>query len=196
MSESFLFPPGRLVFGDGTGRNTDRSGKPLLYKSGAKVGQPKTEYPIGVAIPKETGHTHWGQTAWGQKILAVGAAAFPNLYQNPKFAWKIIDGDSQVPNEANRRPCDQEGYPGHWIVKFNSGFAPKIVNENGSVEHTEPGYLKCGYYVQVFGTVDGNGEATKPGVYINHNIISFQGFGKVITSGPDAAAVGFGAAGL
>jgi hypothetical protein len=192
MSEQILFPVGRLVWGSMKGRTTDMSGKPILVKSGPNVGKPKTDFSFGVAIPKIAGHTHWSQTDWGQKILAVGAAAFPNMYQNPKFAWKIIDGDSTVPNENNKIPAQQTGYPGNWIVKFGSGFAPKIVNENGTVQHTEDDYIKTGYYVQVFGSVDGNGEPTKPGVYINHNIVSFQAFGEVISSGPDAASVGFG----
>lgn len=205
MPESILFPTGRLVWGNMKGRTTDGAGKPLLVKSGPNMGKPKTDFSFGVAIPKLPGQAHWASPPagspeihhWGVKILQVGAAAFPNLYNtHPKFAWKIIDGDSTIPNENNKKPCDQTGYPGHWIVKFGSGFAPKVVNENGTVQHTEDDYIKTGYYVQVYGTITGNDEPTKPGVYINHNIVSFQGFGAEISNGPDAAAVGFGGAPL
>lgn len=209
MPEQILFPTGRLVWASGksdapfTGRTTDQAGRPLLIKSGPNVGKPKTDFSFGVAIAKR-GEAHWSQIprdpakpnemSWGEAILRAGAAAFPNSYQNPKFAWKIIDGDSTVPNENNKIPCQQTGYAGHWVVKFSSGFAPKVVNENGTVEHQEPGYIRTGYYVQVFGNVEGNGDPQKSGVFINFSIVSLQGYGDVIASGPDAASVGFGGA--
>ena len=112
-SISLRFPVGRLIMGSCyRGSATDSKGNPRVVKTGPNKGQPTRQWFIGVAIPK-AGEQHWSQTAWGQKILGVGAAAFPGWYQNPAFAWKIDDGDSTTPNKSNRRPCDAEGAPGH-----------------------------------------------------------------------------------
>ena len=193
---NILFPVGRLIMGDCyKGSDKDSKGNPRLVKTGANKGQPLTQYFLGVAIPK-AGEQHWSQTQWGQQILAVGAAAFPNFYQNPAFAWKIEDGDSTVPNKSNRRPCDAEGAKGHWIVKLSGGFAPKVYQQptpGTFVEISTPDAVKRGYWVQVSGSVAGNGSAESPGVYLNHSMVLFVRADTEITSGPDAATAFAGA---
>lgn len=188
-----LFPVGRMVMGDlYEPRTTDAEGKPLVIKNGPDIGKARVDYFLAVAIPKNPGEAAWWSTAWGQKIMAAGAAAFPQAYQSPSFAWKVEDGDSAVPNKKGRKPCDNEGWKGCWVVKFSGGYAPRIVSADGSQQITEKGAVKCGYYVQVFGNVSGNGSVSQPGVFVNHSGIALAGYGPEINFGPDMAAVGFG----
>jgi len=187
-------PPGRLVNGSVYDkRTTDAQGRPRLIKGGPNQGKLKEDYYLAIAIPKVPGQTHWGYTEWGAKILEVGRAAFPGIAdQRPDFAWKISDGDSTVPNQNNKRPCDNEGWPGHWILHWSGSYAPKACNGDGSAYLPEPGAIKRGYYVQIAGTVVGNGDNSKPGVYLNPQLVSLQGYGQEINGGMDPKAAGFG----
>lgn len=195
---NFTTPVGRLVMGSlYKPQTTDADGKPLTVKSGPNAGQPAVRFFFAVAIPKNPGEQHWSQTEWGAKILAVGQQSFPQgQWQQPTFAWKIVDGDSTVPNSKGKKPCDREGYRGCWVISFSSGFAPKIYNADGSAAIVEPDAVKLGYYVQVNGDVDGNDNAMKPGVYINHSMVALSAYGEEIHVGPDASQAGFGGAPL
>ncbi|WP_287278671.1 hypothetical protein [Ralstonia sp.] len=187
-----LFPVGRFVMGDlYTPNDKDGEGKPLLVKNGPNTGQPRVEYFLAVAIPK--GHERgWWETPWGAQIYQAGAAAFPQAVQAASFSWKIEDGDSAVPNRRGRKPCDNEGWRGCWVLKFASGYAPKIVNADGSQELTAPGAVKAGYFVQVFGSVNGNNSSQNPGVRLNPNAVALSGYAEEIVVGRDYASVGFG----
>lgn len=195
--EQLLTPVGRLVQGSLYKPNTtDAEGRPLLYKNGANIGQPKKEYYFALAIPKGT-ERHWSETPWGAIIWAVGHKAFPNgQTKSDKFAWKIKDGDSTIPNSKGRAPVECEGFAGHWVVSFNSGFAPKIYNENGTIELVEADFVKLGDWIQVAGTVAGNDSQQQPGVFINHNMVAYRTKGDRIIGGLDPTGVGFGEAPL
>ena len=193
---NFTTPVGRLLMGSlYKAQTTDAERKPLVNKSGPNIGQPKVQYFFAVGIPKGA-EQHWSQTEWGAKIWAAGHAAFPQVAGSPHFAWKVVDGDSQVPNRTGKKPCDREGYRGNWVVSFTSGFAPKIYNKDGSAQIVEPEAVKLGYYVQVNGDVDGNGSSQQPGVFINHSMVALSAYGTEIVVEPDAASVGFGNAAL
>lgn len=193
---NFTTPVGRLLMGSlYKAQTTDAEGKPLVNKSGPNVGQPKVQYFFAVGIPKGS-EQHWAQTEWGAKIWAAGHASFPQVAGSPHFAWKVVDGDSQVPNRTGKKPCDREGYRGNWVVSFTSGFAPKIYNKDGSAQIVEPDAVKLGYYVQVNGDVDGNGSSQQPGVFINYSMVALSAYGPEIFVGPDASTVGFGNAAL
>jgi len=193
---NFTIPVGRLLMGSlYKAQTTDAEGKPLVNKSGPNIGQPKVQYFFAVGIPKGS-EQHWSQTEWGAKIWAAGHAAFPQVASSPHFAWKVVDGDSQVPNRTGKKPCDREGYRGNWVISFTSGFAPKIYNKDGSAAIVEPDAVKLGYYVQVNGDVEGNGSQQTPGVFVNHNMVALSAYGPEIVVGPDATAVGFGNAAL
>ena len=194
---AFTTPVGRLVQGSlYKGSTTDAEGNTLVIKSGPNAGQPRTDYFFALAIPKGS-EKSWTQTEWGKTIYDVGVKGFPNgQYNAPTFAWKIIDGDSTVPNRRGRKPCDREGFPGHWVLNFSSGYAPRIFNSNGTQALTDPDHVKLGYYVQVAGTVSGNGSTQQPGIYLNHGMVALSGFGPEIVVGPDPASVGFGKATL
>lgn len=186
-----LFPVGRLLKGSlYKPQDKDADGKPLVIKSGPNAGQPTVKFYFALGIPKGT-EKHWAETAWGAKMWAIGHAAFPQQAQSPSFAWKVIDGDSTLANTKGTKPCDSEGFPGHWVVSFSSSFAPKIYGDGGKVVFTEPDQVKLGHYVQVLGTVDSNGSTQRPGLFVNHSMVCFIEFGPVIHTGPDAASVGF-----
>lgn len=190
--KDILFPIGRLVRGSlYKGQDKDAEGKPLVIKSGVNAGQPRLDFYFAVAIPKGP-EQHWAQTEWGAVIWGVGHAAFPQAAQAPTFAWKVIDGDSAVPNRKGRKPCDTEGYKGNWVVQFSSGYAPRIFSADGTQQITEPDAVKLGYFVQVYGSCDGNGSQSQPGVFVNHSMVAMAGYGPEIVVGPDATAVGFG----
>lgn len=196
---NFTTPVGRLVGGSLTQpQTTDADGNPLLTKNGPNKGQPREDWFFALAIPKGA-ETHWANAGeWGQVIYQAGAQAFPQAYQSPAFAWKVVDGDSQVPNSKGKRPCDRPGYPGHWILSFSSGFVPKVYDQNGTAftQITDLSRVKLGHYVQVQGNVQGNGSQQRPGVFVNHAMICFRGYGVEIVVGPDVASAGFGAAPL
>lgn len=192
-------PVGRIVAGSLYKPNTtDFDGKPLVVKTGPNAGQARVSYYIGLAIPKEPGHTHWAHTEWGKKIWTVGHAAFPAAAQRPDFAWKIEDGDSQIPNKRNKKPCDNEGWKGHWILRLSSGFAPKVYRAEGGgfVQEMATDYVKAGYYAEAAFSVDGNDNQNNSGVYLNTQMVCFRAYGPEISFGMDVAEAGFGASAL
>lgn len=187
-------PVGRLVGGSlYEPRTTDYEGKPLVVKTGANAGKPRVEYAFGVAIAKTPGVAHWASEAWGAPIWALAHAAFPNgETQRPDFAWKITDGDSTVPNKRSVKPCDREGFKGHWVVWFSGGTAPRIYNANGTQMLLDKDVVKPGHYVQVCGNVTDNKPSQSPGLYWNHSMVAHAGFGPEISFGPDVSQAGFG----
>lgn len=194
---SLTSPVGRIVMGSlYTPSTTDAEGKPLIVKNGPNAGQPRVSYWFHLAVQKNPGETHWSQTEWGKQIWAVGHAAFPNIAASPSFAWKVEDGDSQLPNKKGRKPCDNEGYPGNWIIKLSAGFAPKVYQQEGVgfVQLVQKDFVKPGYFVEVNFTVEGNGSSQQAGVYLNHSLVCFRGYGQEIVTGPNVADAGFGKA--
>jgi hypothetical protein len=198
----FITRTGRVVWAGGddgtlyTPSTKDYEGNPRVVKSGPDAGKPAYRHEFGLAIAKVAGETHWGQTPEGAIIWAQGHKDHPGSASRPDFAWKVTDGDSQIPGKAKngkpgRRPCDKEGFAGHWIFTFSSSFAIKFCNANGSAYLLEPNAVKVGDYVQVAATVVGNTGAT-PGVYLNHDVVALQGYGQPITNGPDPSTLGFG----
>lgn len=191
-------PVGRVVEGSLYKPNTTNfDGKPLTVQSGKNAGQPRVDYFFALAIPKGQ-ETHWASTEWGKLIWQVGHAAFPQAAQRPDFAWKVVDGDSTVPNKKNTKPCDKDGYPGHWVMRLSGGFAPKIYRQEGSsfVQVVDADYIKPGYFIQVSLSVDGNGNQNNSGVYLNHQQVCFRAYGEEIYFGASPEDAGFGAAPL
>jgi len=188
----FLSPVGRLVMGDCfKGNNTDAEGNPLIIKHGPNAGQPRTEYFIGLAIDK--GDPGWSDF-WA-KIHGIARADFPSLFDaagnciSPKFAFKVQDGDSKLPNSRGIKPCDREGWPGCYVVSMSDGFPPTVYTQGGAEILTNPESVKRGYYIRVAGSIRGNDSQQQPGVFINFRMIELIGFGQIIQSGPDAKAV-------
>ena len=191
--EDLLTPVGRLVQGSlYTPQTTDALNQPLVYKTGPNVGQPRVDFYFAIAIRKGS-EQHWAQTEWGHLIYKVAQEGFPNgAFNSSSFAWKIKDGDSQIPDKVGKKPCDRDGYKGHWVLNFGSGFAPQVVTSDGEKQILEPNFVNLGDYIQVFGSVSGNESTQQPGVYLNHSIVAFSGYGERIILGIDPKSVGFG----
>lgn len=193
VKHEIMFPVGRMVEGNLYSPNeTDAEGNPLTYKTGSKAGQQRVDYYMALAIAKGS-EQHWAHTEWGQKLWNIGHQIFINgATQSPTFLWKVTDGDSVIPNANNRRPCDKEGFKGHWVIRFSNGFAPTIVNRDGSANILEENYINAGDFVQVFAYIVDNTSKQQPGLKINHRVVSFQAYGDRIVFGPDPKTLGFG----
>lgn len=196
QSNRFLSPVGRLVQGDAFEPQTkEYDGSPMVIKRGPNAGQPTQKWVAVVAFAKND--PAW--PAFKAQMTAVARAAFPQLFDaagnctHPAFAWKIADGDGIDQNgKAN---ASKEGFAGHWVVRFTSSFPPKCFYSGRYQPHEQiqdKMAIRRGYYVRIAGTIEGNGETGKPGVYMNLNMIELVAQGKEIVSGPDAASV-FGA---
>jgi hypothetical protein len=194
---TILSPVGRIVGGDlYKGQTTDFDGNPLVYKTGPDKDKPRVNYFFALAIPKT--QSHWANESWGGAIWQKGHADFPQAAQRADFAWKIVDGDSTAPNKKNKRPCDNEGYPGNWVLMLSNGFATRVYDVNYLWPNPilQENYVKPGYFVEVQFDVDGNGNQNNPGIYLNHRMVCFRAYGPEINFGADPTAAGFGAGAL
>ncbi len=194
MAENdILTPVGRLVQGDCfEGQTKDAEGKPLVVREGPNAGKERTTFFMALAIPK----TEVTYAALWAQIHDEAVRSFPLLFDAqgacslPTFAFKVRDGDSVIPNQSGKRPCDLEGFPGHWILNFSGGFAPKVYRKGGQELVQSPEEVKRGYYVRIAGSVAGNGSTQRPGVYLNHSMVELCGYGAEIYSGPDGSLFG------
>ena len=196
MSYEIKLPVGRLVGGHPMELHavTDNKTKlPKLLKDGVT---PMMECYVGVAIPKGA-ETHWDQTPWGQSIKQAGVNAWPNgEHAAATFAWKMTDGDSQVPNKKGNKPCDQEGFPGHWVVNAKQGWQVPCFHVGQYEPHQviqRKDEIKRGDYVRLVVNALGNnikGPNESPGVYLNPTIMELSRAGVQIVgkNAPDAAS--------
>lgn len=198
-SDQVTTPVGRLVMGNlYEPRTTDMEGRPLVFKTGTKQGQPRADFFFAVAIPKGAEvsqphqHLNWIHTTWGAAIYQAGASFLAHAASLPTFAWKVQDGDSTVPNKAGNILSQREGCKGCWVLFFAGTVPPRLCNADGSQQLTEPGAIKPGYYVQVCFTAVGNGSPQQPGVYLNPHAVALAGYGQEIFFGIDTKGVGFG----
>jgi len=191
MARNFTSPVGRLVQGDAfQAQTTDQQGNPRVVKTGPNAGQPSPQWFVGVAFAK----TDPAFAPFHAELDAEARAAWPHLFPNPDgpcvlptFAMKLIDGDGF--DTAGKPWSTREGFAGHWVFRFTSGFAPKVVKPSGPgvwSEVTDPRELKAGYFVRVAGNVKSNENAQKPGMYLNFNMVEIAGYGAEIVQGPSA----------
>lgn len=200
MGGPYTTPLGRIVQGDPykPQQRRDQQGKPRVIEAGKPgAGQPDMQHFLALAIPKTD--PEFG-AFWGQ-ILAEDLAAWPSWvnpdgsYKRPDFAAKWIDGDSIVPDKTGVKPCDREGWPGCWVWKFASKFAPAVkVPVNGvwvdSTGDPNAGYVvKCGDWARISFSTTSNNSAQTPGMYRNLEQIAFYKSDTAIASagsGPSA----------
>jgi len=197
-----LSPVGRFVQGDCfKGQTTNQKGEPLIVKSGPNKGMPRTEYYVGVAFSK----TDPAWPAFRAQLDEIAKTGFPNLFPavggqfpgagggallstHPQFAWKIIDGDGY--DQTGRSNAEKEGFRGHWVVRFNSGYPPKVypVGRHSPLDQlTDPSLVRRGYYIRVFSNVSLNTDVQKPGLFLNVGLVELVATGPEIRGGVDAA---------
>lgn len=189
MKVEFLTPVGRLVQGNPfEAQTTNMQGQPLLTMSG----QPTQRYFIAVAFRKDDP----AFPAFYAKLVEAAKGSFPLLFDaagnctHPRFSWKVVDGDGIDDN--GKQNADKEGFAGHWVVKFSSSFPPRCFHAGHYQPHEqiqEANAIQRGYFVRVAGTIEGNSNAQKPGLYVNLSMVELSQIGPIIVSGPDASAV-------
>lgn len=188
----FTSPVMRFVQGDlDTPQDKDAQGNPRVVKTGPNAGQPNPQFFMAGAIAKSD--PAW--PAFWATLCQQAAADFPNLFPqgptgpcvHPNFAFKVIDGDGLDSNGKSN--ATKEGFAGHWVVRFASSYPPRLfyAGRYGAHEQIqEKGVFKRGYFVRVSGTVEGNANATRPGIYVNLDMVELSAYGPEIVSGPDA----------
>ena len=166
--------------------------EPLLDQLGQQV----TDVYFAVAIPK-AGSVDWKLTAWGAPIAARAVADWPNgEHLAPAFSWKIIDGDSAVPNQKGKKPCEREGWAGHWVVHCSTRFACRSFHV-GKYDPTQQiqveNEIKTGDYCRALLGVKGNNPSQSPGIYTNPQLFELSRAGTpIVGEGGPSAADAFG----
>lgn len=211
----FTTPVMRLVQGSvDQAQTTDMQGNPRVVKSGPNAGQPNPQYFIAAAIQKTDPNwpAFWAQIVnqavadfpamFPQGAAQIIAAGGPDQYGrppagtclHPQFSFKMADGDGYDQNGKSN--AEKAGMPGHWVVRFSSGYAPRCyhVGKYGPADQIqETNVIRRGYFVRVSGSMEGNGDQQRPGLYMNLDMVELTAYGEEIISGPDAGDA-FGAA--
>lgn len=186
---------GRIVAGHPMTRRAVTKQDPLTRQDvpvTAPDGTPATEVYCAVAVPKHPG-VDWRQEPWGQVILGQAVKDWPNgEYQRTDFAWKMADGDSTIPNKRGKKPCDREGWAGHWVIHTVTRFQIKCYHAgkyDPMQQIQDANEIKCGDYGRLVVDVVGNGPSQSPGLYMNPQLFSLDRAGALIQSdsGPSAA---------
>lgn len=161
---------GRLVSGHPlVERTTGFGGKAMTNMKG----EPKTEYYIGLALPKSDPKT----LELIANIKSLAAAAWPGGESTfSTFSMKIKDGD--LPEFSKK-----EGYPGNYVLSCSTGLAIKCVGVDGKSWIVDPAEIKCGYYIRVFLNVKSNKYIPKPGMFLNPSHLQLVGYGEIIETG-------------
>ena len=196
MKVDFLTPVGRLVQGNPMEAQTkNMAGQPLVTKSG----QPTQRFFCAVAFPK----TDPQFPALYAKMVEAARASFPQHFNaqgqctHPRFSMKLMDGDGI--DENGKSNANKDGFKGCYVVKFQSSFAPRCFYAGKYQPHEaiqDPKAIPRGYYVRISGTMEGNDDPNKPGIYVNLGMLELVGGtpADIIQSGPDASAIFGGAA--
>lgn len=186
------FPIGRLIGGSVSTLHPRMEADGKTPKIGRDQ-KPVMAINFGVAFPKT--QQAWQNEPWGAQVFDIGKVAHPQMHVSPAYSWKVVDGDSVIPNKSGKTPVSQTGYAGNWVIWFSQGWAPKLCNADGSLEMPAERFV-AGYYVQVLGEVTGNGAQppNTPGVYMNPVAVALAGEGDVIQVSVDTTQAGFGGA--
>ena len=194
--EEVLTPEARLVTGhplEPQAVTNNNTGQPVVGPDGVAV----TETYIGVAIPKGP-EQDWKDTPWGQQIAACAYADWPNgEYRAPDFSWKVADGDSQIPNKRGKKPCEREGWPGHWVLHCSTRLSVRCFHVGKYEPHQciqDKNEIKRGDYVRVLIQAKGNNPAQSPGVYLNPEMLELRRAGEQIMGDQRDAGEVFGGA--
>lgn len=199
---TFVTPVARLIHGHPMKQNTrtdEKTKQPIIGKDG----QPVKEVYIGVAIPKGS-ETSWKTTDWGKQIVMAALDAENGYMQaqvdRDDFSFKVVDGDSPIPNQNGNAPSSDPYKRGHWVLNLTTRipYPSYHVGKYSPLDAIQDvNAIKLGDYVRVSIVAKGNKPAKSPGVYLNPNMLELSRPGEAIireSSGPDAASVFGGAA--
>lgn len=188
-------PIGRFVQGnlyEAQVQTDQKTGQPKIHPVGhAQAGQPVKAFYILVAYAK----TDPAWPAFRDFLAAQARADWPQYHDangvctNPTFATKIIDGDSG--DEKGRPWAEREGFAGHWVVRYGTTFAPKVMKWDAQVggwAETAKDEIKLGDYIKVSGSTQTNKSAQSPGMHVNPELIAFVREGERIVLGVTADA--------
>lgn len=213
----FTTPVMRMVQGDVDEAQTkDMQGNLRVVKTGPNAGQPNPQFFIGGAVAKTdpAWPAFWEilvrqafadfPSLFPHGVDAIIAAGGPQPWftQPPQghtmpwvmgeFSWKVQDGDASVVREGKLvNYAEREGYAGAWVVKFGSSYPPRCFHAGryaAAEQIQEKKVIRRGYYVRVSGSTEGNGNMSRPGIYLNLDMVELSAFGPEIVSGPDAGA--------
>lgn len=194
---TFVTPVARLIHGHPMKQNTrtdDVTKQPIIGKDG----QPVKEVYIGIAIPKAS-EADWKDTDWGKQIMMAALDA-ENGYDSattrrPDFSFKVVNGDSDIPNKNGIAPNTDPHKRGHWVLNLTTRIpypCYHVGKYNPLDAIQDSNAIKLGDYVRVNIVAKGNKPAKSPGVYLNPNLLELSRPGEAIVregSGPDAASV-------
>lgn len=186
MTDNFS-PVGRLVQGSILEANTkNKAGKQLTNRNG----EPTQSFFFALAFRKTQAQWWFEPDPMWMAIYNAGRTGYPTFFSadgaclKANFAFKVMDGDGV---DDDGKPNNlKPGFAGHWIVKFSSTYASKLLAPGG-VYITDPKVPKRGWFYRVLYSVAPNIGSDKPGVYINHNGVELMGGGEEIVGGPDVA---------
>lgn len=186
-------PVGRIVAGDiyDLVEQKGDNGQPKLIKTGKNAGQPLRQRWFHIAVPKQA--ADFKADPQLQAMVQAAQANWPRgEHTQPRFAWKIEDGDQ--PNENGKV---NEFARGCWLLKFATSTAIGIYHWVGSTltALTEDGAIKAGYWVQIQFEYTSNcatGNQT-PGMYCTPINVCFVRTDEVIqvSRSVDPASAGF-----
>ena len=210
----FTTPVMRMVQGSVDEPQTkDQQGNLRVVKTGPNAGQPNPQYFVAGAIAKND--PAW--PAMWAALVNQAVQDFPNYFPqgaapviaaggpqtgpggvlvmatqgviaHPQFSFKVMDGDGVDSNGKSN--ASKEGFAGHWVVRFASSYPPRCFHAGRYGAHEqiqEKNAIKRGYFIRVSGSVEGNGNAQRPGLYVNLDMVELSAYGAEIVSGPDAA---------
>ena len=181
--EHFKLPAGRIVGGD---PNKFEQAMDYYTKQPKldRNNQPLKEHRIDLAINK----AEFLQQVWPYILQEVAKVhpqygnMTPDQLMNSKFAWKIVDGDSNVcPQGSQVAYNTRDGYAGCYIIKLRTNaYLPKTFKfENGAYRQVQPEEIKTGDYVVA--NVNINVHTEKDGgIYWNPNAYELVGYGQAI----------------
>lgn len=178
--DAFITGTGRLVQGTPYEKQTTD------FITKQPLPENKQKYFVGIAFMKNQDDITKFPQIWA--LMQQAAQQHPNAQQWAAANWqgfhfKFEDGDD--PKNANK-----PGFPGHWILKFSNGYAPRILDENQMDVSQQSDAVYRGCFVRVVGSTKQNGaQGSQGGIYLNFNTIQRVAHGERIITGPDTAAM-------
>lgn len=205
----YTSPIGRIVQGNGLVGNPQFIQGTQTPKLGGN-GQQQVNWYVSVAFDKANPKTGEMIVAIQTEAARLFPGLFPYGYQpaaradtqppihaggciRSDFAFKIVDGDGYDAN--GKAHALKEGWKGCWILKISTyAGAMRIVdglNNNAAITEVGnlPGQIKTGDFVVCCLDISSNGwkgdAQSKPGIYMNPDLLQRTGGGDPIVSGPN-----------